>query len=157
MSTPSPCPLVSSEPWPVSKYMPYSPPRCAACRSIDSSEIPKVAFASSLPARLWNQIPVLPGAAASSAACTSMCASTQCGSSPATPKVSRRSSSVASTAATAAGSLEAGLVPSSRSPTPYAQPSKTCQRMSSGWSVGEFGCSRAARRPRPPSSRPGSG
>ena len=43
------------------------------------------------------------------------------------------------------GSLETGLVPSRTSPTAYAQPSNTCQRMSSMLSVGELGWMRAPR------------
>ena len=46
---------------------------------------------------------------------------------------------VSSMASTDSGSLETGFVPSTTSPTAYAQPLNTCQRMSSTLSVGEFG------------------
>ena len=52
-------------------------------------------------------------------------------------------------------SLETGFVPSNTSPTAYDQASKTCHRMSSRLSVGEFGCTRAPIYPFAPILLPG--
>jgi hypothetical protein len=117
----------------------------AAYASIFSVLMSKVRLAASLPARLWNHRAVRPGCRRSTSACTSMWASTQWGRTSSRPNVTIRSCSAASTAATDSGVLETGLVPSSTSPTANDQPERTCQRMSSTSSVGEFGWIRAPR------------
>ena len=80
MSKPLPWPLVPSAPWPVSKYRPKRPVRFAACLRIFSTLMSNTALASATPARLWNHSAVDPGNFSSTCACTSTCASTQCGS-----------------------------------------------------------------------------
>jgi hypothetical protein len=73
------------------------------------------------------------------------------------PNVSSTSFKTSSMAATLATSLETGLFPSTTSPTPKHQPLRTCQRMSSTLSVGEFGWTRAPMYPLAPIFEFGSG
>ena len=74
-------------------------------------------LAVSLPAMLWNQMPVGARWSRSTSACTSMWASTQWGSTSCRPKVTSSSCRADSMAPTDSGVDDTGLQPSTTSPT----------------------------------------